>query len=204
MDSNIEQRVRADDMTAKARIRNAAMELYAEYGEGGTSVRAIAAAAGVTSGLVVHHFKTKDGIRSAVDQLIVDYFAHAIEQAPPQETPGETARSRDLAVERMLESNPAVVNYLRRAVLDPTGPRGRLLERLAGLTRTELEKARRDGLASTSRAESVQVVDIIVRQLGRLFLQPLIDNVWEHVGEPGVAKPLLAVSVRSAGASNST
>ena len=54
------------DLTAKARIRNAALDLYASQGEDRTSMRAIAAAAGVTVGLLVHHYGTKDKIRDAV------------------------------------------------------------------------------------------------------------------------------------------
>ena len=34
----------------------------------------------------------------------------------------------------MLAANPEVVNYLRRALLDPAGPRGHLLERLTELS----------------------------------------------------------------------
>ena len=54
------------DLTAKARIRNAALDLYAANGEDGTSLRTVATAAGVTVGLVVHHYGTKDGLREAV------------------------------------------------------------------------------------------------------------------------------------------
>jgi AcrR family transcriptional regulator len=61
-----------EDLTAKARIRNAALDLYAQYGEDGVSLRAIAAAAGVTLGVVQHHFKSKAGLRDAVDRLVVD------------------------------------------------------------------------------------------------------------------------------------
>src|SRR5277367_4652746 len=60
------------DLTAKARIRNAAMELFATKGAANTSIREVAAAAGITHGLVVHHFANKDGLRQAVRQ-------HAIE-----------------------------------------------------------------------------------------------------------------------------
>ena len=59
-----------EDLTAKARIRNAALDLYAERGEDRVSMRAVAAAAGVAVGLVQHHFKTKDGLRVAVEQLV--------------------------------------------------------------------------------------------------------------------------------------
>ena len=57
-----------EDLTAKARIRNAAFELYAAKGEANTSVREVAQAAGVTHGLVVHHFVNKEGLHRAVQQ----------------------------------------------------------------------------------------------------------------------------------------
>ena len=41
--SSATSRVADDDLTAKARIRNAALELYAQQGEARTSMRSIAA-----------------------------------------------------------------------------------------------------------------------------------------------------------------
>ncbi|OOK64317.1 bacterial regulatory s, tetR family protein [Mycobacterium kansasii] len=76
-----------DDLTAKARIRNAALDLYAQYGEDRVSLRAIAAEAGVTLGLVQHHFKTKAGLRRAVDELVADYFWQAVAEADDQGGP---------------------------------------------------------------------------------------------------------------------
>jgi TetR/AcrR family transcriptional regulator, regulator of cefoperazone and chloramphenicol sensitivity len=131
------------DLTAKARIRNAALDLYASQGEDRTSMRAIAAAAGVTVGLVVHHYGTKDSIRDAVEELIVDYFRQAIARAPADGAPADFAAARDAAVAEMLAANPEVVNCLSRALLDPAGPRGRLLERLTELTRIEVSQLRR-------------------------------------------------------------
>ena len=65
-------RASGEDLTAKARIRNAAMDLYAEHGEDRTSMRAIAAAAGVTVGLLVHHFGPNDRLRDGVLQRVGD------------------------------------------------------------------------------------------------------------------------------------
>lgn len=95
-----------EDLTAKARIRNAALDLYAQYGEDRISLRDIASAAGVTLGLVQHHFKTKAGVRDAVDQLVVDYFAHALAQVPAEGSARHVAAARDEAVARMLRDNP--------------------------------------------------------------------------------------------------
>lgn len=110
-----------DDLTAKARIRNAALDLYSEYGPDRTSLRAIASEAGVTLGLVQHHYKTKAGLRDAVDQLVVDHFAAALSDVPNTGGPTGLRAARDEAVRKMLTENPPVLNYVRRALLEPVG-----------------------------------------------------------------------------------
>jgi AcrR family transcriptional regulator len=57
-----------DDLTARARIRDAAIRLFGERGIEGASIRDIAAEAGVSSGLVRHHFGSKEALREACDQ----------------------------------------------------------------------------------------------------------------------------------------
>lgn len=202
MDPSSDPRASAGDLTAKARIRNAAMDLYAEFGEDRTSMRTVASTAGVTVGLVVHHFKNKDGLRDAVEELIVEHFSQAIAQAPADGEPRQVMSARDAAVERMLAAHPEVVNYLRRALLDPAKPTNSLIDRLTTLSRSELRKVREAGLAPSDRRESAQVVDVIVRQFGQLFLQPLVDSVWERVSSPEESeseseKPKLMVAVRN-------
>lgn len=188
-----------DDLTSKARIRNAAMDLFAQYGESRVSLRAVAAEAGVTLGLVQHHFKTKARLVEAVDQLIVDYFDAAVSSVPRTGTVGEIAAARDAAVRKMLQDNPAVVNYVRRAVLEPAESRMRLLEALIALTRREVTGLREAGLASTSRREATQIVEVLIRQFGELLLAPMIDAAWERVAEPGdTSKPRLSITVTDA------
>ena len=65
-----------DDLTATARIRDAAVEQFGRHGFD-TGVRAMAKAAGVSPGLVIHHFGSKDGLRKACD----DYIAEAIRES---------------------------------------------------------------------------------------------------------------------------
>jgi len=64
----------AEDLTTKARIRDAALARFPEDGFGATTIRAIAADAGVSAGLVVHHFGSKDGVREACDKYVVTMF----------------------------------------------------------------------------------------------------------------------------------
>lgn len=56
-----------DDLTARARIRDAAIECFAQEGFG-VSVRTIAEHAGVSPGLVIHHFGSKEKLRKACDE----------------------------------------------------------------------------------------------------------------------------------------
>jgi AcrR family transcriptional regulator len=63
--------MRSADLTASARIRDAAIEQFGQHGFG-VGMRSIAAAAGVSAGLVVHHFGSKDGLRNACDEYIAE------------------------------------------------------------------------------------------------------------------------------------
>lgn len=60
-----------DDRTARARIRDEALRLFAEHGTDGVTMRDIAAAAGVSPALLIRHFGSKDGLIAAVDGHVV-------------------------------------------------------------------------------------------------------------------------------------
>ncbi|MDF3339084.1 TetR/AcrR family transcriptional regulator [Mycolicibacterium septicum] len=192
----VNPRATNEDLTAKARIRNAALDLYSKSGPDRISLRAIASEAGVTLGLVQHHYKTKAGLRDAVDQLVVDYFAAALAEVPDVERPADLAAARDEAVRRMLEANPPVVDYVRRAVLDPSGENLHLLDVLVDLTAREVSTLRKLGRASTRRRESTQIVAVLVRQMGEMLLAPLVDVVWDRVDSSDAErKPRLRITV---------
>src|SRR5262252_4469110 len=59
------------DLTSAARIRDAALEAFSARGVAGTSIRDVAKAAAVSPGLVQHHFRSKAGLRRAVDDFVV-------------------------------------------------------------------------------------------------------------------------------------
>src|SRR5437867_8087696 len=70
-----------EDLTARARIRDAAIRLIAERGTDGTTVRDIAGEAGVSAGLVRHHFGSKEALREACDSYALDRLMQIKEQA---------------------------------------------------------------------------------------------------------------------------
>lgn len=62
--------VRPDDLTTRARVRDAAIDLFGRDGFA-TGLRAISAAAGVSVGLVNHHYGSKAGLRQACDEHVL-------------------------------------------------------------------------------------------------------------------------------------
>lgn len=60
-----------EDLTARARIRDAAMKHFGEHGFAKATIRGIAEEARVSSGLIRHHFGSKDGLRAACDEFVL-------------------------------------------------------------------------------------------------------------------------------------
>jgi AcrR family transcriptional regulator len=61
----------ADDRTAIARIRDAAIEQFGQHGFN-VGLRTIAEAAGVSAALVIHHFGSKEGLRKTCDDYVAE------------------------------------------------------------------------------------------------------------------------------------
>ena len=184
------------DLTAKARIRNAALELLADKGSANTTIREIATAAGVTHGLVVHHFTNKDGLIRAVREHVIDLLRAVLESIPADGTAAEIRRARDESVDRMLKAHPVVMTYMRRAFLDPAETDDTLIAMIADFTLAEVRSLRSQGLAATTAPDYAQAMAVMMRELGPRLLAPATDSFWNHV-TGGTAGPPPEVEVRS-------
>lgn len=102
--------MRSADLTTVARIRDAAIELFGSRGFD-VGVRAIAEAAGVSPGLVIHHFGSKDGLRKACD----DYVAEEIRSEKSQAIQSTDAATW-LAQVAEIESYAPLMAYLVRSM----------------------------------------------------------------------------------------
>jgi TetR/AcrR family transcriptional regulator, regulator of cefoperazone and chloramphenicol sensitivity len=60
------------DFTARVRIRDAALKHFAEDGYDRTTIRAIAQTAGVSHGMLRHHFGSKLALRAACDDYVFE------------------------------------------------------------------------------------------------------------------------------------
>lgn len=68
------------DLTGRARIRDAAIRRFGSDGFG-ASVRSIAAGAGVSPALVIHHFGSKDALRDACDEHVLRVIREAEQES---------------------------------------------------------------------------------------------------------------------------
>lgn len=96
-----------DELTTRARIRQAALSEFTEHGFRGASIRGIARAAGVSPGLVQHHFGTKDGLREACDAWVMELLADTQQEMTQADAPP----SPELMVGRLDEARP-MIDYL--------------------------------------------------------------------------------------------
>lgn len=91
----LNRRIARDDLRAAAVIRETAMRLFAGRGAAAVTVREIAAAAGVSAGLVMHHYGSKDGLKDAVDRRAVAFFEEMIADLAGLGEEGAARRSRN-------------------------------------------------------------------------------------------------------------
>ncbi|MEX5719570.1 TetR/AcrR family transcriptional regulator [Geodermatophilus maliterrae] len=112
------------DLTARARIRDAAIRRFGADGFA-APVRAIAAEAGVSPGLVIHHFGSKDGLRAVCDEHVLRLIREAETEAFTASAPGDL-----LGHLAELDRYAPVVGYLVQAVLAGGDLAVTLLERM--------------------------------------------------------------------------
>ncbi len=172
-----------EDRTARALIRDAALRLFAEFGPDAVSLRRIAGEVGVSHGLVVHHFGSKEGLRAVVDAYVMDLFDTLVAELAGR--PGEPAadpfdaQAQESLVAALLERLPAgspVPGYLRRLFLDGAEAGQELFQRLYALTRAALEVMAQNGYADRGDDPDVRAAFLLVNDLSMLLLRDQVRS----------------------------
>lgn len=137
--------MRSADLTAAARVRDAAIAQFGQHGFG-VGLRAIAEAAGVSAALVIHHFGSKDGLRKACD----DYIAEEIHSSK-----SEAVQSNDpatwFAQLAQIESYAPLMAYLVRSMQSGGDLAKMLWRRMIDNTEEYMDEGVRAGTIKPSR-----------------------------------------------------
>lgn len=123
------------DLTTRARIRDAAVLLFGRDGFERTSVRAIAKAAGVSPGLVIHHFGSKDELRAVCDEFVVDEFIGRKDELRTGDPASAMRRWLEDA-----EKNRPLIDYVSRMLTEPTVAADELFDALLAGTTSLLDE----------------------------------------------------------------
>ena len=172
--------VALEDRTARARIRDAALVLFAERGTKGATVRDIAKAAGVSGGLLRHHFGPKDGLRDACDSYVLAKLMRMKERAVLE---GELANPAFMSAaqpEMLL-----IYRYLARSMIDGSPQAASMFDEMVELGEKWLERndPGRMGLRGAARghgARSVVAAQPAVQGAGSRHIQPRGPPAFGH------------------------
>jgi AcrR family transcriptional regulator len=165
-------------LTARARIRDAAIALMSEHGIDGTTIRDIAQAAGVSSGLLRHHFGSKEGLRDACDEYAMNVLT------------GIGRRFTDMMIiDRFTPEMLQMQRYLVRSMMDGSPAGNALFDRMIEYGEEFLQAS--DVKVADPRA-NIAVISVMKMSLYTMRDQ-LSRVLGEDVGTPeGWTRVLLA------------
>jgi AcrR family transcriptional regulator len=155
---------RSSDLTTRARLRDAAIRRFASGGFD-SSVRDIAATAGVTAGLITHHFGSKQALREECDAEVLrrvrDIKGEAMSMAP----------SNAIALMATAEGFGDSFAYIMRSVREGSDAGKTFLEHMIDDAKVYVAAAVAGGSIRQSRDPDGQALVLVTHALGGMLLQ---------------------------------
>jgi AcrR family transcriptional regulator len=127
------------------RIREAALKISAVRGAEATSMRMVGAAAGVSIGLVQHHFGTKAGLFQAVDEYVIRVLGEVL-SGPLPAAPADPVVDVAQRVTSLIAEKGDVVDYVCRSLIDSTPTGVRIFDSLVEIAAGHWDQLRQQGL----------------------------------------------------------
>jgi AcrR family transcriptional regulator len=170
------------DLTTRAVIRDEALRLFAEHGPEAVSLRRVAAEAGVSPGLVAHHFGSKAGLRQAVDahvaalfDALFDTLFTALHDAD-WDSPTMAGSFAEMMLRQLPPDSP-VPAYLRQLLLSGDGTGRALFARWFNLTEQVLDRLTAAGVVRPAPDAPVQAAFLMINDLAALLLRDHVTAV---------------------------
>src|SRR5690606_41062638 len=149
------------DRTARARIRDAAIERFAADGVAATNLKDIAADAGVSTPLVIHHFGSKEGLRIACDE----HVASVIREQKTSVMSAVGGLDLLQAAREAYEGTP-IIRYLARTIVDGSPHVDELIDEMMEDSLVYQVKGVESGILKPAENLREQTIVLILWQLG--------------------------------------
>jgi AcrR family transcriptional regulator len=172
-------RVADSDLTAMARIRNAALELFARDGVAATTIRDVAAAAAVSPGLVQHHFKTKAELEEAVNEYVIRIAVEAstgLEEETAEASTEELFEAMGQRITEVVRDQRAALLYVVRSAAagEPAGLQ--IFDAFVALVDRHVERVAVEGVLREDVDRLWVGLQVVVLDLGTVLLEPAIER----------------------------
>jgi AcrR family transcriptional regulator len=183
-----ERPVAFEDLTARARIREAALEHFAEQGYERATIRAIAQTSGVSPGLLRHHFGSKDALRVACDNYVFEML-HRV-NAQLLEDPTASAATR--------QTSKMFGRYVARSLADGSPTAGPIFDEMVTMTEQWLARSDASRPDAPSVERRIRAALVTAMKVGIPLLQEHVSralgvDMFEPEGERLVALGLLDI-----------
>lgn len=160
-----------DDRSTVARIRDAAIARFGEAGFDKATVRDIAADAGVSPALVLHHFGSKARLREACDDFVVAEFTRSRIEAV------ESGETDPFAAMAGVQREQHLMRYFLQGLRDNSSGAGRLFGALFEETLRLMEVSVEQGIIRPSENLHDVTAVLLAWQFGGLLLQEHVARI---------------------------
>lgn len=164
------------------RICVAALEGFARQGASATSIRDVAAAAGVSPGLVQHYFSSKGALRAAVDAHVTAVARAALAVREVEGDPVEDIAERLTA---LVAEHFLALLYVARGVAERDEAALAIFDTLTGLCREQLADFQRRKMLRADLDLEWAALHTVLINLGTVIMEP---GVSRQLGRPFLAK----------------
>jgi AcrR family transcriptional regulator len=172
--------VDSNELTAEARIRRSALRLFAERGYEASTVRAIAEDAGVSPGLILHHFGSKERLRDAVSDEVVATISHFVDDHMPTDAPiSEQFEAPEASFRELFTTRPELGAYIRRLFFEGNEAGTLILRRFMLISRKLSAALEERGWMREAPDPEMRDLQLIVLEMGPVLFYPLLAAYFE-------------------------
>ncbi len=155
------------------RILEAALEGFARDGVAATSIRDVAAAAGVSPGLVQHYFPSKAALRSAVDEQVTEAARTALEV---RTVDGDVVEDLAERLTRLVADHFVALRYVARGVAESDPAAMAIFDTLTQLCRDQLAERQRAGMLRPDLDLDWAALHTVLINLGTVIMEPGVSR----------------------------
>lgn len=165
----------------RQRLIDTSMQLFAERGFDGVTVRDIAREADVSIGLINHHFDSKEGLREAVDKHFIERTSKAVARASRELAEADFEKVEEYQRNWILQYEdewPRVAAYLRRAITENSAWGENLFREYYQAVSETITRADAEGKVASDTDRLWLPLLYMFLLIGPLVLDPYIKSMF--------------------------